>query len=79
MSLPPDRAEPKSAQRVPRRAQPNDHHGMYVEAQALLRFSVILPTYNRAFELWRAIQSVLAQTEKRWELIVVDSGSTDKT
>jgi len=41
--------------------------------------SIILPTYNRAHILWRALQSVLAQTEPRWELIVVDDGSTDYT
>lgn len=42
-------------------------------------FSVIMPTYNRAYVLWRAVQSVIAQTEPSWELIIVDDGSTDCT
>lgn len=42
-------------------------------------FSVILPTYNSACFLKQAIDSVLAQQEKDWELIVVDDGSTDET
>ena len=42
-------------------------------------FSIIIPTYNRAYVLWKAVQSVLAQTESRWEIIVVNDGSTDCT
>lgn len=41
--------------------------------------SVIIPTYNRAWILREAIESVLAQDFKDFELIVVDDGSTDDT
>lgn len=41
--------------------------------------SVILPTYNRATLLPRAVHSVLAQTRQDFELIIVDDASTDGT
>ena len=42
-------------------------------------FSIILPTYNRADLLRRAVASVQAQSFGDWELWIMDDGSTDDT
>ncbi|MCK5568484.1 MAG: glycosyltransferase family 2 protein, partial [Spirochaetes bacterium] len=41
--------------------------------------SVIIPTFNRAYVLRRAVESVLSQSYGEYEIIIVDDGSTDDT
>jgi glycosyltransferase involved in cell wall biosynthesis len=41
--------------------------------------SVVIPTYNHAHFLGRALQSVLDQTYANWEAIVIDNHSQDNT
>ncbi len=42
-------------------------------------FSVIIPTYNREEKLKKAIESVVSQNYKNWEIVVVDNFSKDNT
>ena len=42
-------------------------------------FSIVITTYNRAQLIKRALDSLISQTEKDWEAIIVDDGSTDET
>lgn len=41
--------------------------------------SIVIPTYNRARDLERALRSVLAQTYPHWEALIVDNHSSDTT
>lgn len=41
--------------------------------------SIIMPSYNTAKFISKTIESVLEQTYKNWELLIVDDCSTDNT
>ncbi len=43
------------------------------------RISVVLPVFNAAATVARAVTSIRAQTWRDWELVVMDDGSTDGT
>ena len=44
-----------------------------------LSVSIVMPTFNRAESITKAVDSVLRQTHENWHLIIVDDGSTDDT
>ena len=45
----------------------------------MISFSIIMPTYNQAGYIRRAIASLLSQDFQHWELIIVNDGCTDNT
>lgn len=45
----------------------------------MARISVVIPTHNRCESLKNAIRSVIAQTYKDFEILIVDDASTDNT
>ena len=44
-----------------------------------MKFSVVIPTYNRADIIAKSLDSIYSQTYTDWEIIVVDNASTDNT
>lgn len=56
----------------------NKNHAMIrAEASAIPKVSVVLPVFNAAGHLAEAIDSILKQTLREYELIIVDDGSVD--
>lgn len=44
-----------------------------------IEFTIVIPTYNRAKFIHRAIRSVLRQSYPNWNILIIDDASTDKT
>jgi len=53
-------------------ASKNNHH-----RSEIVRFSVIIPVYNKADTIRKTLESVFSQTYKDFEIIIVDDGSSD--
>lgn len=43
------------------------------------KVSIVVATYNRADFLFKSIDSLINQTYKNYEIIIVDDGSSDRT
>ena len=44
-----------------------------------MKISVIIPVYNAEKTIERLLNSVISQTYKNYEVIIINDGSTDKT
>lgn len=52
---------------------------MGIDKNSKINFSIIIPTFNVAKIIERSIKSIIQQTYKRFEIIIVDGASTDNT
>lgn len=44
-----------------------------------MKFSIIIPTFNREKFISNTVQTIISQTYSNWELLIIDDGSTDGT
>lgn len=56
-----------------------DYDNLSIMFDNNIKFSIIMPTFNRRFCIEKAINSILNQTNNNYELIIVDDGSKDNT
>ncbi|WP_232696407.1 glycosyltransferase family 2 protein [Brevibacillus daliensis] len=50
-----------------------------IQSELLPLITVVIPTYNRAHMITKAIKSVVKQTCKEWRILILDDASTDHT